>query len=74
MPGKESPVTTLEKVCIGAKLVCEVCGKTRWLNPDRVKDYIWRLGWPECCGQTMRLVTASEQAATQAGEVKQDER
>ena len=55
-------MTTFEKVCIGAKLICDTCGKSRWLNPDMVGAYLSH-GWPECCGQTMRLVLVAEQDA-----------
>jgi hypothetical protein len=53
-------LTALEKVCIGAKLVCDKCGKVKWLDTSRVRAYVSN-GWPEHCGQTMRLVTATEQ-------------
>lgn len=61
-------MTPIEKVCIGAKLTCDTCKNTVPINPSRVGAYV-RHGWPECCGQTMRLVTKAEQA----GEVKQDD-
>ncbi|MPM11444.1 hypothetical protein SDC9_57788 [bioreactor metagenome] len=55
-------LTALEKVCLGAKLVCDTCGRWRWLDPSSTGRYIAK-GWPQCCGQTMRLVTKSEQEA-----------
>jgi hypothetical protein len=55
-------MTRLEKACLGAKLVCDVCGKIRPLNPDRVGSYVTH-GWPKHCGETMRLVAKNEVCA-----------
>lgn len=58
-------LTALEKACVGAKLVCDVCGKVKWLDQNRVGAYVSQ-GWPIHCGQTMRLITKAEQRAVVA--------
>jgi len=50
----------IENVLKGSILKCDVCGKIKPLSMDGVDCYI-RSGWPNHCGQTMRLITLREQ-------------
>ena len=55
-------LTPLEKILVGAQLICDSCGKIKQLDRDRVGDYLSH-GWPKHCGETMRLVARAEQEA-----------
>ena len=50
----------IANVLRGSILKCEVCGKIKPLNLDEADCYIGG-GWPKHCGQTMRLITLTEQ-------------
>ena len=42
----------------GAKLECDECGRTVNATSAECGEYL-RSGWPNCCGQTMKLTKES---------------
>ena len=41
------------------KCVCRSCGRAHKLEPGDVGNFI-QIGWPACCGSTMRLALGSD--------------
>lgn len=61
---KNPPISIHDKIAKdahveGSKLECQTCKKTLKLNQRQFSHYL-AVGWPKCCGYTMRLITGRE--------------